>query len=597
VLRGDLQTTPLTDLLRSLAGAAATGCVYLLPDGQPFDAEEATITLRDGAICGVTLPGTIDALGARLVATHKLTPDELAEAKLAQETELASWILADLLIHLGLADEHHVQTLTAEQALSDLTEICDWKNGSWRFRRRARLGRNLPAPLAVDEALETVSMRLEQWRRLLPTILGADAVVSLAADASDADPVSDGSQSAVEMDSEAFVLLCTVDGSRTITDLAEASGFTLLDAGLLTAGLVGAGLVQVARDMSKPPLPGDTLEIEANDDADESQDVAGGVAVDDEPDALAAAFSFEGDGPLLPENIVYGFSPTGPEWEPPSWQQSDRLADALARVSAALSDAMVEPENEAADEAADDAAGEAFLDAIEEPFDEAFLEAVEAVTTPAPPQAFADPEEPAVVDEIAAELVEPEVVEPESAMEEVAAEDVALEQVAALEEVVALEEVMAIEDVVAVEDVAAVEEVRQETVAQETVTPETVTQETVTVEQPPNQQSGRANAAEASRMLSQFAGETASQPTQEVEEEEPKPVDEQHPAPTGSAPAPRRQTGPADTAALLRELSSLGAESGTGNGSSRPSPPRPAPSSTPGAASQQRKRKGLFGRN
>ncbi|MCW2546611.1 MAG: hypothetical protein JWN96_1071, partial [Mycobacterium sp.] len=535
MLRGDLQTTPLTELLRSLAGAAATGCVYLLPDGQRFDAEEATITLRDGAICGVTLPGTGDALGTRLVATHQLTPDELAEAKLAQETELASWMLADLLIHLGLADEHHVQIVTAEQALSDLTEICAWKCGSWRFRRRARLGRNLPEPLPVHEALETVDMRQEQWRRLLPTILGADAVVSLAADASDADPVpgtsdsaveSDASDTAVEMDSEAFVLLCTVDGSRTINDLAVASGFTLLDAGLLTAGLVASGLVQVARDMSKPPLPADTPEIEAADDAEASQDRSGG-ATDDEPDELAATFSFESDGPLLPENISYGFSPTGSEWEPPSWQQSDRLADALARVSAALSEAMVEPANEAADpqavefaepaplealialtehddasddatnetadDAADDAAGEAFLDAIEEPFDNAFLEAVEAVTTAAPPEA--EPE-PVDLEQLVVDEIEPEIVEPEPAIEEFVA---------------------VVEDVVAVDEVAA---------------------EQVTVEQPPSRQSGRADAAEASRMLSQFAGETASQPAEEVEEEEPEPVAEKHPAPTGAAPAP-----------------------------------------------------------
>ncbi len=42
MLRGDLKTTPLADLLRNLAGGAATGCVYLLPEGQPFDALEAT---------------------------------------------------------------------------------------------------------------------------------------------------------------------------------------------------------------------------------------------------------------------------------------------------------------------------------------------------------------------------------------------------------------------------------------------------------------------------------------------------------------------------------------------------------------------------
>jgi hypothetical protein len=549
VLRGDLRTTPLPELLRSLAGAAATGCVYLLADGQQYDAEEAAITLRDGAICGVTLPSTGDALGTRLVATHQLSPADLAEARLAQETELASWVLADLLIHLGLADEATVQRLTAEQALSDLTQICAWRTGSWRFRRRARLGRNLPVPLPVDEALATVNMRLEQWRRLLPTIIGSDAVVSLASDVPesvDADATGDEAENAVAMDPDAFVLLCTVDGTHSVTELAVASGFTLLDAGRLTAQLIGAGLVQVARDLSKPPLPGDVVESEIAELEPDAPAV--------EPDALAEAFSFDADNPLLPENISYGFSPTGPEWEPPSWQQSDRLADALARVSAALSEAMVEPAaavaptmavefvepapleelSELAHDEAEEAESEAFLDTVQEPYDEALLETVEAVTLPEP--------------------IEAAIAEPDPVLE--------------IEEV---EPIKAAEEVVA--------------------------------EAPSVKQGGRtANAAEASRMLSALAGETFNKPIEdEADEEIAEPAaQDKHPAPAGYAPTPRRQTGPADTAALLRELSSLGAENGGGSGSgtNRPTPARPAPSSAPnpGAVSKG-KRKGLFGRN
>ena len=545
MLRGDLRTTPLPELLRRLAGAAATGCVYLLADGQQFDAEEAAITLRDGAICGVALPSTGDALGTRLVATHQLSPEDLAEARLAQETELATWMLADLLIHLGLADEDTVQLLTAEQALSDLTQICSWNNGSWRFRRRARLGRNLPTPLPVEEALTTVDMRREQWHRLLPTILGSDAVVSLASDV----PGSGDGDNAVAMDPDAFVLLCTVDGTRTVAELAGASGFTLLDAGRLTAQLVGAGLVQVARDPSRPNLPGDVLEAATDEPEPDLQA--------ERPDALAAEFSFDTDGPLLPENIRYGFSPTGAEWEPPSWQQSDRLADALARVSAALSEAMVDPaaaDSEPLavefvepapleelselllDEAAQEAEREAFLDTVEEPYDDAFLDTVEAATQH-----------------------EPVAAAPAAETEEV-------EETAELEAVIEVTEV-------------------------EVVEPAPVAQPGVRT----------ANAAEASRMLSALAGDKLTEPEDTVDEDDDVPAaQDQHPAPAGYAPTPRRQTGPADTAALLRELSSLGADNGGGSaaGANRPNTPRPAPASAPNSGvAAKGKRKGLFGRN
>jgi hypothetical protein len=578
VLRGDLRTTPLPELLRRLAGAAATGCVYLLADGQQFDAEEAAVTLRDGAICGVTLPSAGDALGTRLVATNQLSPADLAEARLAQETELATWMLADLLIHLGLADEDTVQLLTAEQALSDLTQLCSWRTGSWRFRRRARLGRNLPSPLPVEEALATVDMRVEQWHRLLPTILGSDAVVALASDVpTDADTDAGTADTAVAMDPDAFVLLCTVDGTRTVAELAAASGFTLLDGGRLTAQLIAAGLVQVSRDLSKPPLPGDVIEAEIDEPA---QDVS-----EEEPDPLAAAFTFDADGPLLPENIQYGFSPTGPEWEPPSWQKSDRLADALARVSAALSEAMVEPAAAVAaplavefhqpapqeqeefdellqDEATDAAEREAFLDTVREPYDDAFLDSVEAATQ----------HEPVVTAEPVEVPVEAPVEAPVAKAEPLAELDEPAEPIA-------------------------------ETVVEATEPVAEVEVEEVTAPTPVTRPGGRtANAAEASRMLSALAGENFSAPADdESDDEAAEPAaQDSHAAPAGYTPTPRRQTGPADTAALLRELSSLGAEDGGGSGSGggRPNPARPSlpAAPNPGGAAKG-KRKGLFGRS
>ena len=59
MLRGDVKTTPLPDLLERLSDAKATGCVYVQPAGQAL--EEATVGLRNGAICNVTLPGAEEA--------------------------------------------------------------------------------------------------------------------------------------------------------------------------------------------------------------------------------------------------------------------------------------------------------------------------------------------------------------------------------------------------------------------------------------------------------------------------------------------------------------------------------------------------------
>jgi hypothetical protein len=563
VLRGDLQSTPLADLLQRLSGAKATGCVYLLPSGNSFDAEEATVTLRDGAIYGVTLPRSRDALGTRLIATNRISPAALAEAKLAQETELASWALADLLIHLGLADEQHVQTITGEQAMADLTEISGWDRGSWRFRRSARLVRNLPSPLPVDEALIDVGIRRAQWRDLLPTILGADAIVSLAANPaenSSADAQDElADESSLAMDAEAFALLCGVDGIRTIAELASASGFTVLDAAGLIAQLVKAGLVQVTREMTmEEMLAAERAEAAALSEEDAS--ATGGALEDDRAlDALAAAFTFDDDGRLLPEDMRRGFSPIGAAWEDPSWTRSDPLADALARVSAALSEAMIEPKLRA--ESATEDVVENVEDVVEDEPAEDAVQLVEEVVEAAVGE---------LVEELESVDFEPEpVAQPGS----VAEPEVAELEAAELE-------------------VAAEPEVAEAGAEPEPAAPEELTR------------AGRAdNAAQASRMLSQLAGDagTADQTPEAEPEPDDEPAAEETPAaPAGYTPAPRRQTGPADTAALLRELSSLGAENGGGSsphsGASR-SASRPSTSSAASQPVQQRKRKGLFGRS
>ena len=290
MLRGDLQTTPLADLLRQLADAKATGCVYLLPAGRRSDTEESMVGLRSGAISNVTVPGSEESVATRLVASRQLSPTALAEAREAQETELSNWMLAELLIHLGLADERQVHDLVSERALADLSELCTWRSGSWRFRRRQRWGASLPQSLGIDEALATVAERHEEWQRLLPVIRGADAVVTLAAHPEHSHDEPDGSDESVEMDADGFALLCAVDGARTVAELGVTTGFTLLDAARTIVTLLDAGLVQVI------PGPSSASE-EPPADRPHEGDGDGG---DDYPmDALEAALSYQPGESLL----------------------------------------------------------------------------------------------------------------------------------------------------------------------------------------------------------------------------------------------------------------------------------------------------------
>ncbi len=246
MLRGDLHTTSLADLLRQLAASGAAGCIYLRPESP--GRQEALVALRGGAVSSVVMPGTEDAVGSRLVVTGHVPADVLASLRTesvpaARATDPSAPSLPDLLIRRGLADERLVCTLVLEQALADLSMMCSWKRGGWRFRRREPFGPALPTPLPVAELLAAVEARHAEWRTLVPIVGGADTVVVLAATST---------PGALELDVDSYALLCRVDGVRTVGELAAAVGVTALDAARALAGLVAAGLVAVETRAAAP---------------------------------------------------------------------------------------------------------------------------------------------------------------------------------------------------------------------------------------------------------------------------------------------------------------------------------------------------------
>ena len=221
---------------------------------------EATIGLRDGAICNVTLPGAEEAIGTRLVASRRLTPADLAEAREAQETELAAWTLAELLIHLGLADEQTVHGLVLEQALAALDRAVRVAqpaagasaaaNAPGRAcRLRWRSPRRWQRWLSGRPAVARAGRHHPQRRR---GRLARRRITSRSED----DPN-------LEMDADGFALLCAVDGAKTVAELAGSTGFTLLEAADKIAELVESGLVQVAHP-SHDELYDDELDEESD---------------------------------------------------------------------------------------------------------------------------------------------------------------------------------------------------------------------------------------------------------------------------------------------------------------------------------------------
>ena len=241
MLRGDLLSTPLGDVLRQLAQEGGTGCLVVRTDrpalgNRPATVLEAEIHLKDGEVYAAAVRDTATAheldepdaderLRTRLLAEGRLDEAAWDDALQAQE-ELFDWTVGELLVELGHLDETVLHAIAAEELLEAVTSVTTWTVGPWRFRRRARArhraGRNYP----VAELLTlTADRRREREELAVPDGVGIRRTDSeVAADS--------GLPAAI-----AGVL----DGERDVEALAAACGCSVLEAARVVRALCDAG--------------------------------------------------------------------------------------------------------------------------------------------------------------------------------------------------------------------------------------------------------------------------------------------------------------------------------------------------------------------
>jgi hypothetical protein len=290
MLKGDLTATSLAPVLLDLAESGATGSLVVNhPDG-----DEAQVFLRSGLVCGISATNRRSDLGAKLVSSGVLAPEALSDALEAQRTDLAAWNLGELLVHLGYVDEDVVQGFVTEQLHEALWDLLRWTEGRWKFRKNAKTREDVGPPHTVVELLESLRERGYEWEEISSVVTSPEAIPMLSAR-------GDGAPETT-LDSDAWSMLCKIDGVRSVAELANDCGYTMFEAGQVLVTLVDAGLVDI----------NDDLEYDA-------EDVYG---------ASALATALAGGGALAAEA-----APTAP-----AGTEADSGDDALTRLARLASD-------------------------------------------------------------------------------------------------------------------------------------------------------------------------------------------------------------------------------------------------------------------
>jgi hypothetical protein len=286
-MRGDLSETSAADACRDLARRAATGALALQgPDGP------GRILFVDGRLIAAVSPTPRARLGDRLVGAGLLDDDALTTALRLQADDPGSTRLGALLVGRGLVSHDAVRLFVQEQLLDAMFEIIGWRYGTFEFveGRGAEIP-EVPLELSVDDALVEVSRRQQEWDELSQLIPDLEAVPAFSS-------ASASASAALEPDE--FAVLASVDGERSIRELAADLGYGEFEAARIVYGLallgvlevqlpedeVGAALDEAFAYFTEPSVEEDEPEPAVDEEvgADEGEELAEGEEVPSDGD-------------------------------------------------------------------------------------------------------------------------------------------------------------------------------------------------------------------------------------------------------------------------------------------------------------------------
>jgi hypothetical protein len=234
-MHGQLRARSVADVCRELAEASATGVLHIA------GIESAgRVVFDQGRLVAASSPTPGSRLGDRLV-NGGLLAEEALEQVLEEQTDAPPGErarLGQLLVDRGLVPLDAVRLVVQEQLLDAVFDLVDWREGTYRFEADAEpLASEVPLAVPVDQALIEVSRRREEWESVSEVIPTLDSVPQFREGAS---------TSTADLEPDEFAVMASVDGVRSVRDLAYDLGYGEFEAARVVYALSLVGLVEVA---------------------------------------------------------------------------------------------------------------------------------------------------------------------------------------------------------------------------------------------------------------------------------------------------------------------------------------------------------------
>ncbi|HEX9765682.1 MAG TPA: DUF4388 domain-containing protein [Nitriliruptorales bacterium] len=233
-MRGKLTDRPFADIARGLSNDEVTGALEVT--GGPG---VARVFFRTGDVYWAMSPAPRARLGDRLVNAGFITQDQLDHALQEQRQADERVKLGALLVDKALVGRDVIRVFVQEQILDALFDLVRWHAGDWVFHTGDAVDDKLPIDVPVSQLLVEVSRRQSEWDQIQRTIPTLEAIP---------DHVVGGNATTAALEQDEFTMLASIDGGRSVRELASDLGYNEFEAGRIVYGLTLLGIVEIVSD-------------------------------------------------------------------------------------------------------------------------------------------------------------------------------------------------------------------------------------------------------------------------------------------------------------------------------------------------------------
>ena len=235
-IEGPLRELGIHDVLQLLDLSRKTGRLRV---SSALRDNEGVVIFRNGRVVEATIRSNPHPLGALLLQAGRITEDELARARAAQQEAGEHRRLGQILIAQGAITGRDLARCVRQQIETVVFELLAWQEGFFSFVEDdiGDAGADGIAALPTESLLMEGARRLDEWAQVQQLVPHLGMVPDLA------DPPVDGPAPVLDLLPNEWEVLAMIDGTRDFRSIATGLGRSEFDVGKIAFGLVATGIV------------------------------------------------------------------------------------------------------------------------------------------------------------------------------------------------------------------------------------------------------------------------------------------------------------------------------------------------------------------